>query len=70
MAFRFAGSARQDTLDSKPPKRLFKQTHLFDHSYHSGHEHDAGGLWGIMHTPEEERSDYKNNHITPRSIDT
>lgn len=28
------------------------QTHLFDHCYHPGHEHDAGGLWRIMHAPE------------------
>ncbi len=30
-----------------------KETHLFDYSYHSGHKHDAGGLRGIMHAPEQ-----------------
>lgn len=30
---------------------MWKVPHLFDNSNHSGHQHDAGGLWGIMHTP-------------------
>lgn len=26
-------------------------THLLDQRHHPGHEHDAGGLWGVVHAP-------------------
>lgn len=48
-------------LEKLNKKRLRQEAHLFDSGHHPGHEHDAGGLRRVVHTP---RGQMEGDHVT------
>lgn len=46
---------KQIVPESRQSVVMEEENHLFNGAHHPGHEHDAGGLWRVVHTPEGNR---------------